>query len=122
MEKKYPQGMRKKPITLSNPDGSSRNFNSYAEALDYADNLKKTRTDYYRSVKGQLNAANAKYDKEYDKSVRQGYKPTTRTDNVQDPVADKEQGLMNTISETNAAWMQRVAKRPTMSQLLKIKK
>lgn len=115
MQQQYPQGMRKKPITLSNPDGSGRKFNSYLEALDYQRGLRKTYMDDSPFI-DEKRAIDAKYQKEYDQAVREGYKPRTRNDGMQDPVRDKELWFKKAIDERNAAFMQNVANRNYRTQ------
>ncbi len=107
MQQQYPQGMRSKPIVMSNPDGSSRRFNSYLEALDHQRGLNKTHMDTSPFLDEQR-AIDARYQKEYDQAVRQGYKPRTRTDGMQDPVRDKEINFKRAIDDRNKAFMQRV--------------
>ena len=108
MQQQYPQGMRNKPISLSNPDGSGRKFNSYLEALDYQRKLKTTHMADSPFL-DEKRAIDARYQKEYDKSVGEGYRPRTRTDGMQDPVRDKEMYFKKAIDDRNTAFMQRVA-------------
>ena len=122
MAEKYPQGLKKNPIKIVNPNGSITKYNSYREAMDDADNTgQAVANEYFSPLGGQ--DAYAKADKQ---ARKEGYdRPNL---GGLEPVMDKLRTTRDSIEKRNADWMAKTAaKKPayngqsTMSKLMDVK-
>jgi hypothetical protein len=108
---KYPQGMRNKPISVSSPTGNIvKQFNSYREAIDYADKFDDMRLRGDRDIR-------PKQDAEDVKAVKEGFPPRqiktgagTYIQNA-DTLGEKSKTIRSEIANRNVAWMQNSANR-----------
>jgi len=103
MAEKYPQGLKKNPIKVVNPNGSITKYNSYREAMDVTDNMGKAVANEHFSPLGGQDAF-AKADKQ---ARKQGYdRPNL---GGLEPVMDKLRTTGDTVEKHNADWMTKTA-------------
>lgn len=103
MAEKYPQGLKKNPIKIVNPNGSITKFNSYREAMDNTDNMGKTMANEYFSPLGGQDAF-AKADKQ---ARVEGY--NRPNPGGLEPVMDKLRNTRQSIEKRNADFMAKTA-------------
>jgi hypothetical protein len=122
MAQKYPQGLKKNPIKVVNPDGSVKKYNSYREAMDADQNMTRAlMNEHYSPLGGQEAFAKAN-----NQATSEGY---NRWDaGNMEPIANKIFNTRRSTEGRNAEWMAKTAaKKPayngqsTMSKLMDVK-
>jgi hypothetical protein len=108
MAQKYPQGLKKNPIKVVNPNGTVTKYNSYREAMDASDNMgKAVMNEHFSPLGGQ---------EPYDKADKQARKEGYDRPNLGglEPVMDKIRTTRGTVEKRNADWMAKTAaKKPS---------
>jgi hypothetical protein len=122
MAQKYPQGLKKNPIKVVNPNGTITKYNSYREAMDATDSMGKAVMNEHFSPLGGQDA----YSKADKKAIKEGY--DRAEPGGLEPVVNKIRNTSNTVEKRNADWMAKTAaKKPTysgqstMSKLMDVK-
>jgi hypothetical protein len=122
MQQKYPQGLKKNPIKVMNPDGSVQTFNSYREAMDAHEDMADLLHKEYYDPKGGGDA----YQKANNKATKQGY--NNYNAGAMEPFANKVLNTRTSVEKRNADFMAKTAaKKPayagqsTMSKLMDVK-
>ena len=117
MADKYPQGLKKNPIKVRNPNGSVTKYNSYREAMDATDKMgKAVMNEHFNPLGGQ--DAFTKADKQ---AVKEGY--DRNEPGGLEPVVNKIRNTSDTVEKRNADWMAKTAtKKPSYASQGKMSK
>jgi hypothetical protein len=122
MQQKYPQGLKKNPIKVVNPDGSVKKFNSYLEAMNADETMTKALANEHYSPLGGQDV----FEKNNKQAIKEGY-DRYEPGNFE-PIANKILNTRQSIEGRNADWMAKTAaKKPaykgqsTMSKLMDVK-
>ena len=108
MVNKYPQGLKKNPIKVVNPNGSITKYNSYREAMDATDSMGKAVMNEHFSPLGGQDA----YSKADKKAIKEGY--DRAEPGGLEPVVNKIRNTSDTVEKRNADWMSKTAaKKPS---------
>jgi hypothetical protein len=121
-QKEYPQGLKKNPLKVINPDGSVKKYNSYLEAMDADQNMTRAlMNEHYSPLGGQDEFAKAN-----NQATNEGYTPWDAGN--MEPLANKVFNTRRSIEGRNADWMAKTAvKKPaysgqsTVSKLMGVK-
>ena len=121
-QKEYPQGLKKNPLRVINPDGSVKKYNSYLEAMDADQNMTRALMNEHYSPLGGQDA----FEKANNQATNEGY---NRWDaGNMEPLANKVFNTRRSIEGRNADWMAKTAaKKPaysgqsTVSKLMDVK-
>jgi hypothetical protein len=121
---RYPQGLKKNPIVLSNAAGKPvRKFNSYREAIDYNDAMKATNNAYDPHYQerwandAQKKASNAQALAEGFKAPKIG--GFTDSD-LGSPTQGKINALSGAIRNRNQAWMGTQSTLPSLTKQIMV--
>lgn len=117
MAQKYPQGLKKNPIKVVNPNGTVTKYNSYREAIDVTDNMgKAVANEHFSPLGGQ--EPYAKADKQ---AIKEGYSQDNA--GILEPVMNKLKNTIDTVDKRNANWMAKTAaKKPAYAGQSRVSK